>query len=129
MKFNDAGLPEPGRELDAWIWMNVFGGGLAVSPDGTIVAFTELEPHLHHDPQKHQYSTTAAYHQVMEAMRGEWSFEITLTNLYAWVTVRYAGTGEILAIESITPSKLMLVEEMAAHAVCACVWKAKGGER
>jgi hypothetical protein len=151
LRFDESGLPKPGRELDAWIWVNVLGNNLLPWEPGVDVecpyclipmyktdrrAWCSTCREWRYSPYQ-EYSTTHAYHSVMDAMEG-WLFEFweedygdeghrLTANMYQGPTPADFICTTVYEAE-VSMADYPDRERTYAHAVCAVVWKAMGGE-
>lgn len=125
LPMDDAGLPLPGRELDAWIWENVFHNIVLRNDDGEIIGFVDIlaTPEAGEIYPEVPFSTTSAFFQVIEAMGRYWkfeefenaflaSFQLHQENGWKWISVSLPPIGNY-------PDR----EHAYAHAVCCCAWK------
>jgi hypothetical protein len=106
MKLDTNGLPPPGRELDAWIWRKL---GLSQYGD---------------------YSTSAAFFQVMEAMESyrfhfiEHRDGLTLLVREVRNDVMWERNWPVTRVDGVAFSDYPDREHACAHAVCAAMWMA-----
>ena len=142
MQTNDQGLPLPGKELDEWLWINVFKGKKIPWKPGLDADCPYCEQPFHvynanrgwcgncrewrYSPYQ-EYSTTHAFFQVMEAKRDEWHFVIEMLDdsVVVWLydAKEPLGTADLAMSEVDTYNKTIV--NAVAHAVCSCAWKAR----
>jgi hypothetical protein len=132
-------IPERGRPLDRWIAENVFGrdpatARLGLHEDGDIEYFWGYP--IGHDIAP-AYSTTHAYHQVVDALRPDYIWLIREDSRGIGLMIREKGCdGRRGFWEFHQPWELEPMgddprgtEEIWAWGVCACVWKMRNDGR
>ena len=147
LSLDDNGLPEPGRELDGWIWATVFHkepipwephvdipcpycGQEMYRTDRRAWCSTCRE--WRYSPYQ-EYSTSAALFQVMEAVRGKWAFEFEQmrghdADLCVVLKDTNEPSGTVPLVDTWVTTRGKTLEEAYAHAACASLWKALSDE-
>jgi hypothetical protein len=148
MKLDTNGLPQPGRELDAWIAEHVpelgykwrihpaNGKRLLLAPglrEHWKLASGKEKLHPGWRLEVQGFSTTHAFFQVMEAKK-EWRFEFVewaehLTVMLRGATTMFAKDWPCMGRVHVAWADYPDREHAYAHAVCAVTWMAiEGGE-
>ena len=117
MNLNNAGLPQPGRELDAWVCEHILGWhadhkGQWYNRHGAMRDLLKV-------------STTHAFFQVMEAVGGEWCIQEMRVNVGLRIDVQWDNTHDHAWSVVVKAEDYPSREAAYAHAVCCCCWKTR----